>query len=185
MAGAITYPRTYGRRRGKWWQKRNRLFLSIAARHLIVVYRQWRFQQIQYQKRVEAEREELRKAFDRKHRAEFLKRLVSEERDMLLRAGFTQDDFRMLEAGRPPDGYQVHHKIPLDDGGDNSESNFLLIRNSPEHTALTSYQNAMTAGMKNGEVREVAFPVPEPGVFLYPPTTGAAETLPLWPQKKR
>ncbi|MHB8139682.1 MAG: HNH endonuclease signature motif containing protein [Vulcanimicrobiaceae bacterium] len=183
--GAITYPRTYGRRRGKWWQKRNRLYLSIAARGVIVVYKQWRFKQMQYQKRVREEYEQLRKEFDRKHRAEFLKRIAQEERDFLMAAGFGQADFKLMEHGRPPRGYQVHHKIPIDDGGDNSESNFLLIRNSPEHTALTSYQNMATMGMKEGEVRDLHFPVPEPRVFLYPPTTAPAETLPLWPQQKR
>ena len=183
--GAITYPRTYGRSRGKWWQKRNCLYLSIATRSVIVVYKLWRFERIQYQKRKREEYEQLRKEFSRKHRSEFLKRIAREERDFLTTAGFGQTDFKLMEQGRPPRGYQVHHKIPIDDGGDNSESNFLLIRNSPEHTALTSYQSMATKGMKDGEVRDLHFPVPEQGVFLHPPTTAPSETLALWPPQKR
>lgn len=185
MIGAITYPRTYGkRRRGKWWYKKNRLYLSIVSRRVIVVYKNWRFHQIRYQKRLAEEHERLRRDFDRRHRAEFLKRIAQDERDALLAAGLAQRDFDMMAVGRPPDGYQVHHKIPLDDGGDNSESNFVLIRNDPEHRALTSYQSMATTGMRPGEVREIDFPVPDPGIFVYPQTSDKSETLPLWPPRK-
>ncbi|MGG1688404.1 HNH endonuclease signature motif containing protein [Pseudalkalibacillus sp. NRS-1564] len=30
-------------------------------------------------------------------------------------------------------GYQVHHKLPLDDGGNNDLSNLILIKNDPNH----------------------------------------------------
>ncbi|WP_317451540.1 HNH endonuclease [Pseudoalteromonas maricaloris] len=45
-----------------------------------------------------------------------------------------------LADGKVPKGWQVHHKIPLDDGGTNSFNNLVLIRNSPEHSVFTTYQ---------------------------------------------
>ena len=39
----------------------------------------------------------------------------------------------MKEYGLVPDGWQVHHKIPLDQGGTNDVENLVLIKNDPYH----------------------------------------------------
>jgi hypothetical protein len=65
-----------------------------------------------------------------------------------------------------PDGYQVHHKLPLDDGGTNDFDNLVLIKNDPYHKALTNAQKALTRDMKPGQTIEVDFPAPEG--FMYP-----------------
>lgn len=72
-----------------------------------------------------------------KVRPAFLKQLANRHANELRAAGIAQAAIdRMASNGRPPDGYQVHHRIPLDDGGDNSFSNLILIRDDVEHRAI-------------------------------------------------
>lgn len=90
-----------------------------------------------------------------------------------------------MAKGNPPPAYSVHHKLPLDDSGDNSHANLVLIRETPEHAALTAYQNSVTQGLRDGESRQIDFPVPNRDIVVYPPTNGAAVTLQLWPMKDK
>ncbi|WP_165998419.1 HNH endonuclease signature motif containing protein [Bacillus sp. Cs-700] len=48
-------------------------------------------------------------------------------------------------------GYQVHHKLPLDDGGNNDFSNLILIENDLHHKVLTNSQKNSTKGLKVGD----------------------------------
>ncbi|MHB8144147.1 MAG: hypothetical protein ACYDA5_03970 [Vulcanimicrobiaceae bacterium] len=183
--GAISYPRTYGRRRGKWWRRGKKVYLSIASRRIIIEYTEWTFKAITYVKRTASLRAALRRDFDAKQKADFLKRIAETERDALMAAGFTQLHIDAMAKGVQPRGYSVHHKLPLDDGGDNSHANLVLIRETHEHAALTAYQNSVTKGMRDGEAREVDFPVPERDIVVYPPTNDPPKTLPLWPLKDK
>ena len=61
----------------------------------------------------------------------------------------------------------MHHKLPLDDGGNNDFANLVLIKNDPYHLTITNAQNAATRGMQEGETRQVNWPIPEG--FVYPP----------------
>lgn len=76
----------------------------------------------------------------------------------------------MIKNGKSPPDWQVHHKIPLDDGGTNSFDNLTLIKNDPSHKVLTNAQFDLTRGMKVGETRTVEFPVSN-GI-VYPPKPG-------------
>jgi hypothetical protein len=60
-----------------------------------------------------------------------------------------------MENGLCPDGCQVHHNKPLDDGGTNDFNNLVLIKNDPYHKAVTAYQNSSTAGLNHGECRTI------------------------------
>jgi uncharacterized protein len=110
-----------------------------------------------------------RDAFNNKVRADFLKDLGRDPAkvDQLRKAGLSQADIDLVRKGGVPQGFQVHHRIPLDDGGTNDFSNLVLIKNDPYHTALTNRQIELTAGMKDGDVRTLDFPVVEG--FVYPP----------------
>ena len=77
----------------------------------------------------------------------------------------------MLTKGISPKGYQVHHKIPLDDGGTNEQNNFILIRNDIEHRALHGFFNPMELRielLKPGEKAKVAIPIPPEDSVIYP-----------------
>lgn len=126
---------------------------------------------ITYTKRSNEELRALRNAFDSTERAGFVRSLASDPAKVaqLRRAGLTDDQIRMLADGRIPQGWQVHHKLPLDDGGTNDYSNLVLIKNEPYHKVITNAQNAATRGMTEGQTRQIAeWPIP-PG-FVYPPT---------------
>jgi hypothetical protein len=67
-----------------------------------------------------------------------------------------------------PNGYQVHHKLPIDDGGTIDFSNLILIINDPYHRILTKTQKTLTKGMKVGESIKYKWPIPDD--FVYPST---------------
>lgn len=126
---------------------------------------------ISYTKRSGDELRALRSAFDSTERAGFVRSLANDPAKVarLREAGLTDDNIRMLADGKIPQGWQVHHKLPLDDGGTNDYSNLVLIKNEPYHKVITNAQNAATRGMAEGETRLIEqWPIP-PG-FVYPPT---------------
>jgi hypothetical protein len=126
---------------------------------------------ITYTKRSADELATLRNAFNSTERAGFVRSLANDPAKVaqLRRAGLDDDQIRMLADGKIPQGWQVHHKLPLDDGGTNDYSNLVLIKNEPYHKVITNAQNAATRGMTEGETRLIdQWPIP-PG-FVYPPT---------------
>lgn len=125
-----------------------------------------RAESLTYTKRTPADTRTLRNAFNSSGRSNFLKRLGSEDNVGFLRSkGFTDAQIQKIQNGKVPEGYQVHHKRPLDDGGDNSFDNLVLIKNEPHHKVITNAQNSLTRGMNPGETRIVDFPIPEGSVY--------------------
>jgi hypothetical protein len=59
----------------------------------------------------------------------------------------------MMAKGRLPSGYQVHHLLPLDDGGTNALSHLVPIKNDPDPMLITRYQIKKTQGMSAGQTR--------------------------------
>lgn len=90
---------------------------------------------------------------------------MSGDKEALREAGMSEKDIRDMEGGYVPDGYQVHHKLPLDDSGTNREENLILIKNDPYHQSITNYQREQTKGMKAGEEREIMWPMPEGKIY--------------------
>ncbi|MCG8312015.1 MAG: HNH endonuclease [Pseudomonadales bacterium] len=125
-------------------------------------------QEISYTKRDRTEYKELRKDFSKKGgvRETFLKTLAADDSAKLLEAGLTEKDLVLMQNGRVPEGdWAVHHKIPIDDGGDNSLDNLVLIKNKPSHHALTTYQKQQTKGLKPGDTKKVEWPVPNGKIY--------------------
>jgi hypothetical protein len=122
-----------------------------------------------YTKRPEADLTTLRNKFNSSVRKNFLKHIGTDPHTVaqLRQAGLSDEDIEDLADGFQPVDYQVHHKVPLDDGGDNSFDNLVLIKNEPFHKALTNLQNASTRGMQAGQTRLIRWPVC-PGI-VYPP----------------
>ncbi|HEX8657984.1 MAG TPA: type VI secretion system tube protein TssD [Hymenobacter sp.] len=118
--------------------------------------------QLNYTKRSTADLKALRDKFDTSARKEFLKKLSNDPQAVqkLKNAGLSSGELQRVAAGKVPNlEWQVHHKLPLDDGGDNSFDNLLLIKNDPYHKAITNLQNAATRGMQPGETRVLLWPV--------------------------
>lgn len=128
-----------------------------------------RTQQVTYTKLAPEVAAANRQAFDSTGRRAFLQQLVGDESRVtqLRNAGLTNGDIALIRDGRVPQGWQVHHKIPIDAGGSNEFSNLVLIRNDPNHLTITNYQNALIRGMSPGETRVFEYPIVSG--FVYPP----------------
>ena len=120
--------------------------------------------EITYVKRCLEERQALRKAFDSTERKNFLIKL-SENEQLLKEAGLSEIDILDIKEGFVPEGWQIHHKLPLDDSGDNSFENLVLIKNEPYHKVITNYQNSIVRGLKEGEIKKIEFPIPEGSIY--------------------
>lgn len=124
---------------------------------------------VNYVKRDRVEYQALRNSFDSKVRGDFLRDLANDPAKVaaLRRAGLDQAAINRIASGRVPQGWQVHHKLPLDDGGTNSFDNLVLIKNDPHHIALTNAQRTLVGDLGVGQSRQVDFPIPRG--FVYPP----------------
>ncbi|WP_211842125.1 HNH endonuclease signature motif containing protein [Pseudoalteromonas sp. NEC-BIFX-2020_015] len=124
---------------------------------------------LNYKRRDRTAYGELRKKFDSSIRKNYLKSMAEDPNIVkaLKAAGFSEKQIQMIKNGYVPKGYNVHHKIPLDDGGTNDFDNLILIRNNSEHYTITNAQRELTSKIPYGKSVEIEFPVP-PG-FLYPP----------------
>jgi hypothetical protein len=122
---------------------------------------------VNYVKRDRTEYANLRKAFDGGARADFAKSLTSSPEGIaaLKRAGLDDAQIARLKDGKVPQGWQVHHKLPLDDGGTNDFSNLVLIKNDPYHIALTNAQKALVGDLAVGGSRQVDFPIPKGSIY--------------------
>ena len=107
----------------------------------------------------------MRNSFNSSERKQFLIS-IAQNADELKKSGFTDKDIQKLMVGFVPNGWQVHHKLPLDDSGTNAFDNLILIRTSPYHKVITNYQNYITRGFAVGSENEIDWPV-LPG-WIYP-----------------
>lgn len=125
---------------------------------------------VNYVKRDRVEYAALRRDFDSTVRGDFLRDLAGDPAkvDALRRAGLDQAAIDRIASGRVPQGWQVHHKLPIDDGGTNSFDNLVLIKNDPHHIALTNAQRTLVGDLAVGQSRQIDFPIPRG--FVYPPT---------------
>ncbi|MFB9086029.1 HNH endonuclease signature motif containing protein [Erwinia tracheiphila] len=120
--------------------------------------------QLDYLRRDRTEYHALRGQFNSSVRSGFLKSL-SNHPDAL--STFDSSNLQRLAKGKVPPGWQVHHKIPLDDGGTNALDNLILIQNSPYHSALSKAQAIITKDLPYNSSTKVLWPSPN-GV-IYPP----------------
>ena len=120
---------------------------------------------IKYVKRSPESKRILRNSFNSSERKQFLIS-IAQNADELKKSGFTDKDIQKLMVGFVPNGWQVHHKLPLDDSGTNAFDNLILIRTSPYHKVITNYQNYITRGFAVGSENEIDWPV-LPG-WIYP-----------------
>ncbi len=129
-----------------------------------VTLRNVTIQDISYVKRSAIELQILRNEFNTTTRAAFLENL-GKDVEYLKNVGFSENDILKIQNGKVPDGWQVHHKLPLDDSGTNSFDNLVLIQNEPYHKVITNYQNSVARQMEIGETKIVQWPMPNGNVY--------------------
>ncbi|MDQ0362517.1 HNH endonuclease signature motif containing protein [Breznakia pachnodae] len=92
-------------------------------------------------------------------RNQFIKDFANTYSSDLSSMGFTDKDIYRMQNGYVPEGYQVHHIIPLKLGGTNDYSNLVLIKNDPYHKTITAYQNSLTQCLDPGMSITLDWPV--------------------------
>ncbi|ARJ44344.1 HNH endonuclease [Pantoea alhagi] len=74
---------------------------------------------------------------------------------------FNQHELAKMAKGiRPGEQWEIHHKFPLDDSGNNDFSNLVLIRRDYEHYIFNAAQKSITRQMKSDEIKEVLWVIP-------------------------
>ena len=126
-------------------------------------------EEIIYTKRLPEETAKFRKEFNSSVRKNFLKEFANDpvRVEYLKKAGLGEDDISRMKDGLNPKGWQVHHNLPLDDGGTNDFINLVLIKNDPYHKAVTNEQNTLTRGLAPKQSEKINWPIFEDDV--YPP----------------
>lgn len=100
----------------------------------------------------------------------FLQALAESASDALRQAGFTPQQIEaMRQKGTRPQGWDIHHKLPVAGGGGNDFQNLILIR-ADVHEAIHCIINPQIQNMKVGERRIVNAPMPT-GPLWAPPAT--------------
>jgi len=122
---------------------------------------------ISYTKRSRAEYKELRRAFESKERGDFLRDLGNDPAKVaqLRKAGLNDAQIAKVADGKVPEGWEVHHKLPLDDGGTNAAENLVLIKKDPHHYTISNAQRAATKGMQEGDTRTIEWPIPQGSIY--------------------
>lgn len=114
------------------------------------------------------ERRAVRREFEMKARANFLKFLAETQVDQLRAAGITNKQIKEMQQGKTPNGFNTHHKLSVYGGGTNDFSNLLLIRRRPYHDMMHYHLiNPQVQGMSTGQTREVV--IPNPSDYVYVP----------------
>lgn len=147
---------------------------AIAYHHSgAVVLHGFTVEKFHYVKKADREvyKNERTKEFN-KIRPLYCKHLAESHRAELISAGLSNPEIdRMAETGRPPDGYQVHHRYPLDDGGTNDFGNLILMRDDIEHRAVHGRFNPNELAVDTltpGKGATVAHLLPPADAKVYP-----------------
>lgn len=118
--------------------------------------------EINYVKRDPSETMFLRKEFNNTVRKKFLNQLSNSSDAANV---FEPSDLFKMSKGTAPDGWEVHHKLSLDDGGTNAIDNLSLIEKEPFHKVLTNMQRTSTRGMLPGESTVTPWVMPTGSIY--------------------
>gem|GEM_PF-4225405 len=124
-------------------------------------------EEITYIKRIPVETAKLRKEFNSSVKKNFLKEFANDPVRVkyLRKAGLDEADIARMKDGLNPKGWQVHHNLPLDDGGTNDFANLVLIKNDPYHKAVTNEQNSQTRGLVPKQSKTINWPMFEDDIY--------------------
>ena len=117
---------------------------------------------INYIKRNSAEAALLRKEFDSTVRRKFIKEIANAPDAANI---FLSSQLLRMKNGKSPDGWDVHHKLPLDDSGTNSFNNLVLIEKEPYHKIFTNMQRSAAKNLVPGESRITPWAIPTGSIY--------------------
>jgi hypothetical protein len=92
---------------------------------------------------------------------EFLKKLAKEEKKGLLEEGLSQEQINLLGDGKVPNGWGVHHKLPLFCGGENKHENLFLIPDKEHGLIHKKIIDKQVQKLQTGDAKVVALPYPK------------------------
>jgi hypothetical protein len=159
------------------------LYHNSGAKELVG----FRYEDLDYEKKDRVQYNKERKTDWDKTRKDFLVKLATDpnKKTQLLEAGVPAEQIQRMAKGRVPiiDGkkYQVHHRIPLDDGGTNALTNLILLRDANEHRSVHGYYNPAEKAakiLKVGQRVTVAYPIPPADTLIYPNPAKGYESKP-------
>lgn len=117
---------------------------------------------INYIKRNSAEAALLRKEFDSTVRRTFIKEIANTPDAVNI---FSSSQLLRMKNGKSPEGWDVHHKLPLDDSGTNSFNNLVLIEKEPYHKIFTNMQRSAAKNLVPGESRITPWAIPTGSIY--------------------
>ena len=110
-------------------------------------------------KAFDGERDETGKLIKQGIRSDFLKMLANDhEKELVEKLGLLPNDIELMKKGYTPNGYNVHHKLPLHGGGKNEFKNFILTPKCPHDQWHWDVLDPQIAGIERGQKREVLLP---------------------------
>lgn len=103
-------------------------------------------------------------------RSKFIKMLVKEkEKELVERLGLTERDLEGMREGYVPNGFNVHHKLPIHGGGTNDFKNLILTPLYPHDQWHNDILNPQIANMGEGHSRTINLPWSDD--MIYDPKT--------------
>lgn len=103
-----------------------------------------------------------------KIRVEFLKELGRNHEAELRAMGMSDKDIKQVKKGTNPNGYNVHHKLPLHGGGQNEFSNFILMPIKEHDDLHHKVMDPQVQNMQTGDKKKVVIPWTDDMVYVSP-----------------
>lgn len=113
------------------------------------------------------DRKRKRKAFGNV-RKEFLMYIGQHLEPQLREMGLTDAQIKQVKGGNAPNGYNVHHKLPIFGGGKNEFSNLILMPIKPHDELHHKVMDPQTSRMQDGDSKKVLVPWSDDMVYISP-----------------
>lgn len=101
-------------------------------------------------------------------RKEFLKYIGENKEKELRDMGLTDKQIDQVKKGSAPNGYNVHHKLPIHGGGLNEFSNLILMPIKPHDELHHKVMDPQVAQMQTGDSKKVIIPWTDDMVYVPP-----------------
>ena len=111
------------------------------------------------------ERKARRRAFN-SVRTEFLKHIGKNMEPALRALGMTDKQIKQVKSGSAPNGFNVHHKLPIHGGGKNEFSNLILMPIPPHDDLHHKVMDPQVAQMQTGDSKKVVIPWTDDMVYV-------------------
>ena len=122
---------------------------------------------VEYSVPDKATRKRRRKGFN-SVREKFLAHIAKNCQKELRAIGITDKQIEQMKKGSVPNGYNVHHKLPIHGGGLNEFSNLILMPIPPHDELHHKVLDPQVSQMQAGETKKVKLPWSDNMVYVPP-----------------